>query len=158
VADGETFRLSAPGDPVTVLLHPPGPLGEGFVRFDVQLVGSGLDARCAVETLSGDIGFLTRPVVADGDRTIHRERSLSRLLGELGRSAGPWDGSIGWWSLEGTFVVEASCDALGHVTMTVTLEPRTWEPPWTITVTVNHVLGDLLPLADRLSHWFDTHV
>lgn len=134
---------------------PPGSAARDELTFVmVEMNGPGLDAQMAVETLSGDHGTRTDPAASRGDGPVQLIR-LSDFLVDLSTSPRAWAGSRGWRFLRDEARVNATCDPLGHVTLTVTLQPQPWTPAWAATATVHHHLGDLHALGRQLGARFD---
>lgn len=103
-----------------------------------------------MESLSGDGGF---HIGTGGEASLEAIR-LADWLRALGSSR-PWSGSVGWRSLADELRFHATCDALGHVSLTIERHPWDWSPLWSATITVSYALGDLLGLADAVADWFD---
>jgi hypothetical protein len=117
------------------------PHGDELTFVMVEIRGPGLDARMAVESLSGDHGARADPTASDGDVVSFEDVRLSDFLIDLSTSPRVWDGSRAWRSLADELRVNATCDSLGHVTLTVTLQPRPWKPTWAATATLHYHLG-----------------
>jgi len=119
-----------------------------------EVIGPELSARHYFESLEGLEGSR---VEQGEDLTAARNRelvSLSTFLGDL--AGGPrWEGAQEWQSFGGDLRVAATCDPLGHVTLTLTVARRTYKPAtsWSTTITVVYALGDLGELARELDAW-----
>jgi Family of unknown function (DUF6228) len=131
------------------------PHGDELTFVMVEICGRGLDSRMAVESLSGDHGARADLVASHGDVISFEDIRLSDFLIDLSTSPRAWDGSRVWRSLGNELRVNATCDSLGHVTLTVTLQPRPWKPTWAATATLQYHLGDLNELGRKLGAWFD---
>ena len=130
------------------------PHDDELTFFEVRLVGPGLHARTAVESISGDHGM--RGEFSDrGDGVlVEQDARLVDWLRELAGSRDAWDGEERWRSLADELRLAATCDSLGHVALVVSIQPRPWEPTWRAEVTLRYSLGDLTSAADQLDAWF----
>jgi hypothetical protein len=153
------LQLGSPDSEVAVVFHgPERPHDDPLTWFKVEMRGPGMHSIHTVESLSGDAGFIAPAISVEGGKApTHRVATrLSDFLLELSATEHPWHGERSWRSLEGDLELSAMCDALGHVTITVTLAPRPWQPTWRSSATITHALGDLKTLSDAVRTWFDT--
>ncbi|HTN99690.1 MAG TPA: DUF6228 family protein [Microthrixaceae bacterium] len=125
------------------------PHGDELALLDIRLSAPGLDAQIGIESIDGDSGFRTRQ---DREPQLVSIR-LADWLRSIGESR-PWPGSIGWRSFADDLRLNATCDALGHVSLTISLHPWPWSQSWTATISVTYALGDLIGLADSVADWF----
>jgi hypothetical protein len=151
----DVVRLGTPDSNAYVLFSGKDqPHGDELTFFRVRLVGPDLDASGAVESIAGDHG-LREPFADRGDGVLVAEHvRLVDWLRELSLISQPWSGECGWRSLADELHVRATCDALGHVSLVVSLQPRPWEPLWTASVILRFALGDLGGVANDLDTWF----
>lgn len=130
------------------------PHDDELTVFDVGIVAPGLQASAHAETLSGDIGLRLRPRVSEPDHGVQEMTRLSGFLDEISAAPAAWVGSLGWRSLCRQLILTATCDPIGHVTLTTTLSSPSSEPTWHASASITHPRGDLKHLAHHLALWF----
>lgn len=69
------------------------------------------------------------------------------LLERLAHHEKPWANVESWESLEGEFLLEASCSSLGKVTFAIRLRNFTGAEEWDVSAELETEMGQLLNLA-----------
>lgn len=156
-----SFRLGQPeSDCALIFVSHVRPHSDALSHVQVEMIGSGLAARCTVESLDGDSGFRLPPSKSSstttGEEVLEYDpQQLSSFFAEMAVEPRAWDGAKCWRSLAGELTFAASCDALGHVTIEARLSPIPWKPTWSTSVTLVYPLGDLDRLSRELRLWFE---
>ena len=78
----------------------------------------------------------------------------SQLLKELAANWRGWKGVKSWLALEGELKIEATCDALGHVTLSFTIPAYSGQKQWTASAKVVCEAGQLEALAKEAQAFF----
>lgn len=85
-------------------------------------------------------------------------QGVSRLFLDAAAHPKPWSGELLYQSLEQEFAMSASCDALGHVQLTITFARLGAEEEWSAIASVQIELGQLSQLAANARHFFGANV
>jgi hypothetical protein len=118
------------------LSNPDRPWSDDFVDYQVLVQGDGLSAETKVTSLAGD--------------------SLGQFLTDLAEEYRGWSGTRQWRSLEDQMRIQATWSSRGHVTLSVRLRPRAYDPPWDILVDFDVEAGaEMQSLAVEVSNLFN---
>ena len=78
----------------------------------------------------------------------------SQLIAELAAAWQGWNGVKSWLALEGELRIEATCDALGHVTLNFTIPAYSGQKHWTASANVVCEAGQLEALVKEAHAFF----
>ena len=81
---------------------------------------------------------------------------LVKLFNELADLDTPWQGKIGWSSLEEEFKITAACSILGHVTFVIEMNDFPGgENEWSLSAAISTDLGMLPQLEKEAKEFFE---
>jgi Family of unknown function (DUF6228) len=129
------LRISTPGGVEVIFSNRAIDAGGSVDSFKVQLRAQNLDASTYVE----NPGYGQPP---------------SKLLSELAESWAGWKGIKAWDAMEGELRIEATADALGHVTLKFMLPGNSGRSDWSVAANVVCEAGQLEAISKEANQFF----
>jgi hypothetical protein len=92
-----------------------------------------------------------REIVASSSQVyLYQPYDLVVFFEDLARHGKGWEGEKGWCSIEGDFVLSATSDSVGHISLEVTLESGPYGEGWKVQTAITLDSGQLEKVAGEI--------